>query len=167
MRTTLNSMKSMPCHPHSKIDKRRIGLKEIKFWNHYKGGCRTLMELKAAACRSYRGIKRKFMDSTDLGAQVKTNLIVSDMDFELPMCCTEGDTKTKLMKGLSFTFVFQSQSASFLAGFVNNSTSSKTCRCFWNGWGIQSVGSTEAINLGCNFFLCMAFACIRQKLSKR
>lgn len=53
------------------------------------------------------------MDSTDLGAQVRTNLIVSDMDFELPMRCTEGDTRTKLMKVLSFTFIFQSQSVSF------------------------------------------------------
>jgi len=52
------------------------------------------------------------MDSTDLGAQVRTNLIVSDMDFELPMR-TEGDTRTKLMKVLSFTFIFQSQSVSF------------------------------------------------------
>jgi hypothetical protein len=52
------------------------------------------------------------MDSTDLGAQVRTNLIVSDMDFELPIRCTEGDTRTKL-KVLSFTFIFQSQSVSF------------------------------------------------------
>lgn len=70
------------------------------------------------------------MDSTDLGAQVRTNLIVSDIDFELPMRCTEGDTKRKLMKGLSLPSFSCLSQYLFLVGCINSLTSSEPCRRF-------------------------------------